>query len=54
MMAITKMDLLQQRERIQEDLHCALDGIDEDFLDKVDQIIVDRFQLLLNKLEKVA
>jgi len=49
---ITKQDLLDAREQIQEDLDCVLDGI-EDYdriLTNADQVIVDRFKVLFSKL----
>ena len=48
---ITKQDLLDQRELIQNDLQCVLDGLDEDIIDNACQVIVDRVQILLDKLE---
>lgn len=55
-MNLTKQDLLEQREQIQEDLDCILDSfglvsIDNGILTNACQMICDRFQILLNKLE---
>ena len=41
-MQITKQDLEEQREQIQNDLQCVLDGLDEELIDAVCQVIVDR------------
>jgi len=48
---MTKKDLIEQREAIQDDLISALDGLDQEFIDRVCNIIVDRFNILINKLE---
>ena len=50
-MQITKQDLEEQREQIQNDLQCVLDGLDEELIDAVCQVIVDRMNVLLTKLE---
>lgn len=47
---LTKQDLDEQREQIQEDLACVLDGIDDEFMTRVCQVIVDRFKILEEKL----
>lgn len=49
-MIITEKDLLDQRELIQNDLECVLDGFDDDIAARVCQVIVDRFDILLDKL----
>ena len=46
-----KVSLLEQREQIQEDLDCVLDGIDGQVVYNACQVIVDRFKILLDKLE---
>jgi hypothetical protein len=46
---LTEQDLLDQREQIQNDLICILEGIDQKILDNVCQVIVDRFKILINK-----
>ncbi len=51
-MNITKQDLADQRELIQDDLMCVLDGLDQEILDRVCQVIVDRIRILENKLDK--
>lgn len=38
--------LNDQCEQIQEDLMCILDGLDDEMLDNVCQVIVDRFNIL--------
>lgn len=47
---ITQKDLLDQRELIQNDLQCLLDGLDEALIDNACQIVVDRIQILLDKI----
>jgi hypothetical protein len=49
---ITKQDLADQRELIQDDLMCILDGLDEEMLDRVCQVIFDRIGILENKLDE--
>ncbi len=51
---ITRLDLENQRELIQDDLSCILDGIkDYDrILTNADQAIVDRFEVLLAKVDE--
>lgn len=39
-----------QRELAQNDLQCILDGLDDDIVDNCCQVIVDRFNLVLNEL----
>ena len=51
-MQITKKDLEEQREQIQEDLHCVLDGAPEELMTDVCQVIVDRMNVLIAKLDK--
>jgi len=46
-MLITKQQIEEQREQAQQDILCILDGSDQDILDNVCQVIVDRFNLLL-------
>jgi hypothetical protein len=50
-MALTKQDLLDQRESIQNDLICLLDGQADVIVDRACQIIVDRMNILIQKLE---
>jgi len=40
-----------QREQIQEDILCILDGLDQERLDNVCQVVVDRFQCILLKMD---
>ena len=51
-MNITKQDLADQRELIQDDLMCILDGLDQQVLDRVCQVIIDRIKILEDKLEE--
>jgi hypothetical protein len=51
---MTENDLINQRELIQDDLTCLLDGLDEEMIDNVCQVIVDRFQILLDKLNPLV
>ena len=41
-----------QRELIQDDLMCMLDGLDDDFLTSVCQVIVDRMEIIKNAIEE--
>jgi len=43
---ITEQDLNDQMELIQNDLDCILDGVDDEIMGNVCQVIVDRFTLL--------
>jgi len=47
---LTERDIAQQREQIQDDLLCILDGIDQQILDDVCEVIVDRLNILRDKL----
>jgi hypothetical protein len=44
---LTIQDLQEQREQIQRDLDCLLDGYDNDTVYNASQIIVDRFKILI-------
>jgi len=44
---ITRRDLENQREHIQDDLICMLDGLDDEFITNVCQMICNRFDILL-------
>jgi hypothetical protein len=46
---LTKQDLMDQREQIQNDLQCVLDGLDESTVDAACQVVVDRFIVLETK-----
>jgi len=50
-MLLTKKDIELQREQAQEDVRCILDGLDDQTMDNVCQLIVDRFNILRDKLE---
>lgn len=45
--------ILEQREQIQNNLMCILDGLDNEdqIVDSVCSVIVERFQIILNELE---
>lgn len=49
---LTKQDLLEQREQMQEDARCILDGIEDLFMDNLCQMIVDRMNILINQLDR--
>lgn len=49
---MTKQDLIDQRELIQSDLIAMLDGLEEEFIDNACQMVVDRFDILIQKLEQ--
>lgn len=51
-LSIERSKLLEQREQIQNDLLCLLDGLDQDYLDKACEIIVDRFEILLEQYQQ--
>lgn len=39
-----------QRELMQNDIQCVLDGLDDEIVDKVCQVIVDRCAIILGAL----
>lgn len=47
---LTRKDIEEQKEQAQEDIKCILDGIDVEYLDNVCQVIVNRFNILINKI----
>lgn len=49
---LTKADLRDEREKIQDSLITLLDGFNESFITQVCQVIVDRFELIIEKCEK--
>ena len=53
-MTRTKLEqlIVEQREQTQEDIACLLEGIDNQTLDNVSQVIVDRFNIVLASLAK--
>jgi hypothetical protein len=51
---ITKQDLLDQREQMQEDARCILDGIDDSFMDNLCGMIVDRMNILINNFDNTG
>lgn len=48
---LTKQDLENQRESLQQDLLTVLDGLDNTFLTNVCELVVQRFAILLDKLD---
>lgn len=50
-MSITKQDLENQRELIQDDLTCILDGLDEQVVMNACQVVVDRIRILIDNLD---
>ena len=51
-MSLTKQDLLNQSQLMQDDLSCILDGIENEILDNACEMIVERINILINKLEE--
>ena len=49
-----KDKIIQQREQLQEDLRCILDGVDDSFLDNVCQVVVDRMNILVAEVDAKA
>ena len=49
---LTVKDIEEQRERIQDDLICLLDGLDQEIVDNVCQVVVDRLNDLKAKIEQ--
>ena len=45
------VEIIKQREQAQEDVRCILDGLEQVYIDRVCQVIVDRFNLILSKGE---
>lgn len=50
-MKLTRHDLEDQAELMQDDLMCVLDGIEDSILTNACQVIVDRMQILINKFD---
>ena len=50
-MTITHQDLLDQNNKIQNDLENLLDGMGEDVIAPACQIVAERFQILIDKLD---
>jgi hypothetical protein len=48
-MSITKHDVKEVGEQIQEDLLCLLDGLPDEAQTKACQIVVDRMKVLVDK-----
>lgn len=49
---LTSQDLRDQRELIQDDITCVLDGVEQAAIDAVCDVVVERFNILLDKLWK--
>lgn len=47
---ITRQDLLDLRELIQDDLMCVLDGLDDEVVTQACQVVVDRVEPLIEKM----
>jgi len=45
-------EVIDQREQIQDDLLCMLDGLDDEFLENVCQMVVDRFKFILDTINE--
>jgi hypothetical protein len=43
----TRQQMLIQREQMQHDIDCILEGMDDKVVDLVCQVIVDRFNILI-------
>jgi hypothetical protein len=48
---LTRKDIEEQREQMQEDVDCILDGLDDKVIELVCQVIVDRCNILIDKGE---
>ena len=49
---LTEQDFIDQREQMQEDISCILDGMEDEYIDNCCQVIVDRIQILLDKFQQ--
>jgi hypothetical protein len=50
-----KLVIANQKEQAQEDIMCILDGIDDQqIIDNVCQVIVDRMDIILNKVKELS
>jgi hypothetical protein len=45
--------LIEQREAIQDDLCSILDGLDDEFITRVCEAVVERFAILLHSAEEL-
>lgn len=45
-------DIVNQRELIQDDITCILDGLDDEIIDRVCQVVVDRMEIVLNLVKE--
>jgi hypothetical protein len=46
---VTKQELIEKREQIQEDLRATLDGMPEEAIDQVCQVVVNNFKPLIER-----
>ena len=47
---VTEKDIKDQMELMQDDLTCILDGIEDETVDYVCQVVVERMNILISKL----
>jgi hypothetical protein len=47
---ITKLDLINLKEQIQDDICCFLDGIDDEIIDSICEIVIERVNTLIGKM----
>ena len=52
LVGLLKGELANQCQSIQDDLDCVLDGIDQDFMDRSCQVVVDRFKILKELVDR--
>lgn len=48
-----RQKLLNQRELIMDDIECVLDGVDDYLINTCQDIIIERFKILLDETEDV-
>ena len=48
---MNRKDIIEQREQMQNDILCILDGLDDEVLDDVCEVISDRMGILMTKYE---
>jgi len=49
---MNRKDIIQQREQIQQDILCILDGLDDSILDSVCEVVSERMGILMTKYEE--
>lgn len=47
-----RKDIIEQREQMQHDILCILDGLDDKVLDDVCEVVSDRMGILMTKYEE--